>query len=213
MGEAAYNVDMGKPRTDSAFERLTDQLSRLPGIGRRSSQRIAFHLLKVSREEAEQLAESVLAFKRDLKVCSTCGHVTESDPCPICADPDRDAGQVLVVEQPSDVASLEQTGVYRGVYHILMGRLAPLEGVGPGELNIDRLLARVTDGKVREVILGTNPTLEGDGTALYLAEQLAKHGVTLTRLARGLPTGTQLSGASKAVLSDAIQSRQAMDDG
>lgn len=204
---------MPQVRTNSAFERLTDRLGRLPGIGRRSAQRIAFYLLKTPAEEAEQLAEAVLAFKRDLKVCRVCGHVTESDPCPICADPERDHGQVLVVEQPNDVATLEQTGVYRGAYHVLMGRLAPLEGVGPGELNIDRLLKRVKAGKVREVILGTNPTLEGDGTAMYLAEQLEKQGVTLTRLARGLPTGSPLAGASKAVLSDAIQSRQAMSDG
>ncbi len=204
---------MTKVRSNSAFERLTERLSRLPGIGRRSAQRIAFYLLKTPAEEAELLAEAIRAFKRDLKVCSTCGHVTESDPCPICGDPDRDASQVLVVEQPTDVSSLEQTGVYRGVYHVLMGRLAPLEGVGPGELNIDRLLARVADGKVREVILGTNPTLEGDGTALYLAEQLEARGVKLTRLARGIPTGTQLAGASKAVLSDAIQSRHAMGNG
>ncbi len=210
--EAAYNGVMAQARTNSAFERLTDRLSKLPGIGRRSAQRIAFYLLKASQEEAEQLAEAVLAFKRDLKVCGVCGHVTESDPCPICDDPQRDQGQVLVVEQPSDVASLEQTGVYRGVYHVLMGRLAPLEGVGPGELNIERLLARVGDGKVREVILGTNPTLEGDGTALYLAEHLEQRGVKLTRLARGIPTGTQLAVASKAVLSDAIQSRHAMND-
>jgi len=204
---------MAKVNSNSAFERLTDRLSRLPGIGRRSAQRIAFYLLKASTDEAESLAEAVLAFKRDQKVCKECGHVTESDPCPICSDPQRDSGQVLVVEQPSDVASLEQTGVYRGVYHVLMGRLAPLEGVGPGELNIDRLVARVRGGKVREVILGTNPTLEGDGTALYLAEQLEAMGVKLTRLARGIPTGSLLAGASKAVLSDAIQSRHAMGDG
>jgi len=204
---------MAKARGNSAFERLTDRLSRLPGIGRRSAERIAFYLLKASQEEAERLAEAVLAFKRDLKVCGVCGHVTESDPCPICSDTERDSAQVLVVEQPSDVASLEQTGVYRGVYHVLMGRLAPLEGVGPGELNIDRLVARVREDKVREVILGTNPTLEGDGTALYLAQQLAAVGVKLTRLARGLPTGSLLAGASKAVLSDAIQSRHAMEDG
>jgi len=212
-GDGAYNGGMGKVRSNSAFERLTDRLSRLPGIGRRSAQRIAFYLLKASNEEAEALAEAVLAFKRDQKVCGVCGHVTESDPCPICADAQRDAGQVLVVEQPSDVASLEQTGVYRGVYHVLMGRLAPLEGVGPGELNIERLVARVSGGKVREVILGTNPTLEGDGTALYLAERLMAVGVKVTRLARGVPTGSLLAGASKAVLSDAIQSRRGMGDG
>jgi len=212
-GDGAYNVFMAKARSNSAFERLTDRMSRLPGIGRRSAERIAFYLLKASAQEAHELAEAVLAFKRDLKACGACGHVTESDPCPICADPDRDQAQVLVVEQPSDVASLEQTGVYRGVYHVLMGRLAPLEGVGPGELNIDRLVDRIRKGNIREVILGTNPTLEGDGTALYLAQQLAEVGVELTRLARGLPTGSLLAGASKAVLSDAIQSRHAMGDG
>ncbi len=212
-GDGAYNRGMARARSNSAFERLTDRLSRLPGIGRRSAERIAFYLLKASAQEAESLAEAVLAFKRDQKVCGVCGHVTESDPCPICADTERDAGQVLVVEQPSDVASLEQAGVYRGVSQVLMGRLAPLAGVGPGELNIDRRVARVGGGKVREVILGTNPTLEGDGTALYLAEQLEAKGVKLTRLARGIPTGSLLAGASKAVLSDAIQSRQAMEDG
>ena len=204
---------MAKARTNSAFERLTDRFSRLPGIGRRSAERIAFHLLKVSTEEAQQLADSITAFKRDLKACSVCGNVTESDPCAICTDPQRDTSKVLVVEQPSDVASLEQTGAYQGLYHVLMGRLAPLEGVGPGELNIDHLIGRVREGKVREVILGTNPTLEGDGTAMYLAQQLEARGVKLTRLARGLPTGSVLAGASKAVLSDAIQSRHAMDDG
>lgn len=203
---------MASPRSNSAFERLTDRFARLPGIGRRSAERIAFYLLKSSAEEARELADAITAFKHDLKACSECGNVTESDPCPICADPDRDPTQVLVVEQPSDVASLEQTGVYRGVYHVLMGRLAPLEGVGPGELNIDRLVKRVRGGKVREVILGTNPTLEGDGTALYLSEQIEALGVRLTRLARGIPTGTRLAGASKAVLSDAIQSRQRMGD-
>jgi recombination protein RecR len=204
---------MAKVRSNSAFERLTDRFARLPGIGRRSAQRIAFYLLKVSAEEAEALAEAITAFKREQKVCGECGNVTESDPCAICADADRDGGQVLVVEQPSDVASLEQTGVYGGVYHVLMGRLAPLEGVGPGELNIEGLVARVRGGGVREVILGTNPTLEGDGTALYLAEQLGAMGVEVTRLARGVPTGSLLAGASKAVLSDAIQSRRGMGDG
>src|SRR5690606_2803811 len=140
--------------------------------------------------------------------CSICGHVSESDPCPICTDPQRDHGQILVVEQPSDVASLEQTGLYKGVYHVLMGRLAPLEGVGPGDLNIDRLLQRVASGGVREVILATNPTLEGDGTALYLAQQLGQRGVKVSRLARGLPTGSSLGTVSKAVLVDALQGRQ-----
>ena len=204
------------PRTASAFDRLTDRLSRLPGIGRRSAERIAFHLLKASQQEAQELADAIRAFKTDLKVCARCGHVSEADPCPICTDPRRDASTILVVEQPSDIANLEQTGAYRGLYHVLMGRLAPLEGVGPGELTVDRLLDRLTEAArsgspVREVIIGTNPTLEGDGTALYLADRLREagmDGVTVSRLARGLPTGSNLAMVSKAVLSDAIQGRR-----
>lgn len=204
------------PRPASAFDRLTSQFARLPGIGRRSAERIAFYLLKAPDSEAADLAAAIAAFKIDLKVCARCGHVSETDPCPICTDPKRDASVILVVEQPSDIANLEQTGAYRGMYHVLMGRLAPLEGVGPGELTIDRLLKRLTEpgAAVREVILGTNPTLEGDGTALYLAQRLREAGppggagVRVSRLARGLPTGSNLAIVSKAVLSDAIRGRR-----
>ncbi|MEX0654141.1 MAG: recombination mediator RecR [Phycisphaeraceae bacterium] len=194
-------------RPASAFDRLIGRLTRLPGIGKRSAERIAFYLLQTPAEEAVDLAEAIRQFKTDLKVCSICGHVSESDPCPICSDPEREQGLVLVVEQPSDVVSLEQTGMYRGVYHVLMGRLSPLEGIGPGELNVQRLLERAEAGQVREAILGTNPTLEGDGTAMYLADQLRAMGVQVTRLARGLPTGSTLGGVSKAVLAEAIQAR------
>lgn len=194
----------------SAFERLIESLCTLPGIGRRSAERIAFDLLKRPAGEVLPLADAIRAFKTDLKACSTCGNVTEADPCPICSDPKRDRSRVLVVEQPTDVASIEQTGAYGGLYHVLMGRLAPLEGVGAGELNLAPLLARVKAGGVEEVILGTNPTLEGDGTALYLQEALEDAGVTVTRLARGVPTGSTLQTVSKAVLSDAIQARRSM---
>ncbi|MEX0745268.1 MAG: recombination mediator RecR [Phycisphaeraceae bacterium] len=200
---------MPPPRHASAFDRLIARLTRLPGIGKRSAERIAFHLLQSHEDEATELAAAIRAFKSDLRVCSNCGHVSESDPCPICADADRDHGLVLVVEQPADVVSLEQTGMYGGVYHVLMGRLAPLEGIGPGELNVQRLLDRVRAGEVREAILGTNPTLEGDGTAMYLADELRAMGVQVSRLARGLPTGATLGGLSKAVLAEAIQSRRA----
>lgn len=196
--------------TASAFERLIAQFNRLPGIGRRSAERIAFHLLKASRDEAMELADAIRAFKTDLKVCGECGHVAEADPCPLCTDSRRDASTILVVEQPSDIATLEQTGAYRGLYHVLMGRLAPLDGVGPGDLNVDRLLDRVRRGGVKEVVLGLNPTLEGDGTALYLAERLRDAGVKVSRLARGLPVGTNLAVVSKAVLSDALHGRQTL---
>ncbi len=203
--------------TPSAYDQLLDQLEKLPGIGRRSAERIAFHLLRQPADASVALARALEAFRTNLRVCGVCGHVTESDPCPICTDPQRDGTVVLVVEQPSDVFAIEQAGSYRGRYHVLMGRLAPMEAIGPGDLNIQPLLDRVRsrrgdeDGAVREVILGTNPTLEGDGTALYLAEALTELGVSVTRLARGMPTGSSLQGVSKAVLSDAVQARVRMD--
>jgi len=202
---------MARPNSQpAALERLIDHLARLPGLGRRSAQRIAFYLLKQPPDAALELAAAIRDFKKDLKVCAQCGNVAETDPCPICRDPERDHAMLLVVEQPSDVASFEAVGAYRGLYHVLMGRLAPLEGVGPGELNVQQLIDRVGHGEVREVILGTNPTFEGDGTALYLAEQLEKIGVNVTRLARGLPSGASVETASKAVLADAIEGRRKM---
>jgi len=197
----------------SAYDHLLTHLEKLPGIGKRSAERIAFHLLRQAEADTLGLADAVRAFRENLKVCSVTGHVSESDPCAIVTDESRDHGTILVVEQPSDVIAMEQTGAYHGSYHVLMGRLAPLEALGPGDLNIDKLLKRVTLGQqndgptITEVILGTNPTLEGDGTALYLADQLQAMGVKVTRLARGLPTGSNLQNVSKAVLSDAVQGR------
>lgn len=195
----------------SAYDNLLDELERLPGIGRRSAERIAFHLLRQPSDASVHLAQALTRFRTDLKVCTICGHVTESNPCPICTDRKREAGTLLVVEQPSDVVAIEQAGAYRGRYHVLMGRIAPMEAIGTGELNIKALLDRVKkadgDDAITEVILGTNPTLEGDGTALYLAETLANLGVRVTRLARGMPVGSSLQTVSKAVLSDAIQAR------
>ncbi|XAL99930.1 recombination mediator RecR [Phycisphaeraceae bacterium D3-23] len=214
--------------TPSAYDNLLDQLEKLPGIGRRSAERIAFHLLRQPAESSVALSRALEAFRTNLRVCGVCGHVTESDPCPICADEKRDGSVVLVVEQPSDVFAIEQAGSYQGRYHVLMGRLAPMEAIGPGDLNIQPLLQRVRDSRagrgagtandtgeadtIREVILGTNPTLEGDGTALYLGEKLRELGVAVSRLARGMPTGSSLQGVSKAVLSDAVQGRVQMDD-
>ncbi|MEM6853727.1 MAG: recombination mediator RecR [Planctomycetota bacterium] len=203
---------MKKP---SAYDNLLANLEKLPGVGKRSAERIAFHLLRQPEADTLGLADAVRAFRENLKVCSVTGHVSESDPCAIVTDESRDHGTILVVEQPSDVIAMEQTGAYHGSYHVLMGRLAPLEALGPGDLNIDKLLKRVRDGQqnaggsptITEVILGTNPTLEGDGTALYLADQLQAMGVKVTRLARGLPTGSNLQNVSKAVLSDAVQGR------
>ena len=200
--EAAYTASV---------DRLIAELNRLPGIGRRSAERIAFHLVRAPSDQSEALASAIREMKRSTLHWSRCFNLTERDPCAICGDARRDAGLIMVVEQPSDVMSLESTGMFRGVYHVLMGRLAPLDNIGPGDLNIAALLERVKADGVREVILGTNPTLEGDGTALYLAEQLGRCGVRVTRLARGIPAGSSLETVSKAVLADAISGRHGME--
>jgi recombination protein RecR len=192
----------------SAMNQLIQRLTKLPGIGRRSAERLAYHLLKQPGSESEALAEAILQLKQNVKTCRVCFNLAESDPCPICADTRRDQTLVMVVEQPGDVVALETAGLYHGVYHVLMGRLSPLDGVGPGEINAQALFARAKSGAIREVILGTQPTLEGDGTALYLTDKLKGLGVKVTRLARGLPTGVNLDVVSKAVLADAIEGRQ-----
>lgn len=190
-----------------SLERLKAAFCKLPGIGPRSAERLAFHVLRESRESAASLAAAILAVKDNVIHCSTCFNLTESDPCPICQDAQRDQGEVWVVEQPKDLASLEATGLIRGVYHVLMGHIAPLEGIGPGDLTIDALVRRVKSTGVREVVLATNPTLEGDGTALHIESLLADTPVKLTRPARGLPVGSQLEYASVAMLESAIRGR------
>jgi recombination protein RecR len=201
-----------------AVERLIGEFARLPGIGRRTAERLAFHILKSDAPTALALAKAVQDVKETVRHCGVCYNLTDADPCPICADPGRDRSLVLVVEQPKDLIALEQTGMYRGVYHVLMGHISPLEGIGPDDLTVNSLFERVDRPErnpgaapVREVVLGLNPTLEGDGTALYLADQLKGRGLRVSRLARGLPTGGQLEYANKAVLADAIQGRQAVD--
>ena len=196
------------------MQRLIQSLSKLPGIGKRSAERIAFHMLKQPEQEANALASAIMDLKRNVRHCAICFNLTESDPCAICTDPQRDKSLVLVVEQPADVVTFESTGMFNGVYHVLMGRLSPLDGIGPGELNIASLMQRVAPKPgqvaVREVVLGTSPNLEGDGTAMYLSQELGARGVHVTRLARGLPTGSSLEMTSKAVLNDALAGRQAM---
>jgi recombination protein RecR len=191
-------------------DRLIAALGRLPGIGAKSAERLAHHLLKASPEEALELAEAIRLAKDRIRHCSACFHLTESDQplCVVCRDPRRDAGLVCVVEQPRDLLALERAGTYGGVYHVLLGRLAPLQGVFEDQLTIDALDARVASGSVREVILATNPTLEGDGTARLVADRLAGRDVPITRLARGLASGGALEFANKEMLSDALQGRQ-----
>jgi recombination protein RecR len=192
------------------LDRLTEAFGRLPGIGAKSAERLAHHILKCPAEEAIALAEAIRDAKQRVRHCETCFHLTESDEplCSVCRDPSRDATLVCVVEQPRDLIALERAGTYRGVYHVLLGRLAPLQGMGPAQLTLDALEARARSGRVLEVILATNPNLEGDGTALLVAERLAETGVPLTRLARGLASGSVLEFANRDMLADAINGRQ-----
>jgi recombination protein RecR len=188
--------------------RLIDQLAKLPGIGRKSAERIAYHILRVHKNEALELAGAIRNVKENVRYCRTCYNLAESELCSICQDARRDQGQLCVVEQPRDLIALEQAGTYRGVYHVLLGRLAPLEGIGPDQLTIGRLVDRVREGAVKEVIMGTNPTLEGDGTALYISNALAEFPVEITRLARGITSGSVLEFANKEILADALAGRQ-----
>jgi len=194
-----------------SLQNLMTLLSHLPGIGMRSAERIAFHLLKQKPEEALKLADAIREVKTRIKHCSICYNLTEDDPCGICQDSTRDQGVVCIVEQPKDLLALEATGLYKGAYHVLLGRIAPLEGMEAGDLTIEGLVKRVASGTVREAIMGTNPTLEGDGTALHLQGLLAHFpSVRVTRLARGLPAGGAIEFANRNILADAISGRQKM---
>ncbi len=194
----------------SAVDRLVAALGRLPGIGAKSAERLAHHLLKCPPEEALALADAIRDAKDRIRHCTRCFHLTESDHelCSVCRDPRREASLVCVVEQPRDLLALEKAGTYRGVYHVLLGRLAPLQGLGPEQLTIEALADRVRAGGVSEVILATNPNLEGDGTALLVAQALSETGVPVTRLARGLASGGALEFANKEMLADALAGRQ-----
>ena len=188
-----------------------DELASLPGIGVRSAERIAFHMLKQKTEEAMRLADAIRDVKARIRHCSICHNLTEGDPCGVCSDPGRDQGLVCVVEQPKDLLALESTGLYQGVYHVLLGRISPLEEVQPKDLTIDGLIRRVASGTVREVIMGTNPTMEGDGTAMHIQGLLSQYpSVQVTRLARGLPAGSSIEYANRNILADAISGRQRM---
>jgi recombination protein RecR len=196
--------------TAGAVDRLIDAFGRLPGLGAKSAERLAYHLLKAPAEEALALAEAIRAVKESVRYCETCYHLTEADQplCAICRDPRRDPGLICVVEQTRDLLALEKSGSFAGRYHVLLGRLAPAQGVGPEQLTVAALERRVRAGGIRELIMATNPTLEGDGTALLVANILADTGVAITRLARGLASGSVLEFANKEMLADAINGRQ-----
>jgi recombination protein RecR len=191
-----------------SLTKLVDEFAKLPGIGRKSAERLAYHVLRIHKTEALALVDAIRNVKENVHYCRVCYNLAEADECTICTDPRRDATLLCVVEQPRDLIALEQAGTYRGLYHVLLGRLAPLEGIGPEQLMLDSLIDRVRGGQFREVIMGTNPTLEGDGTALYISNLLADYPVEITRLARGITTGSVLEFANKEILADALAGRQ-----
>ena len=190
-----------------ALEELIGLLSRLPGIGRKSASRIAFHLLRADEAYAEALADRILRLRQSVRFCSVCGAYAEEDPCPLCSSPSRDRSVLCVVEQPQDVLTVEASHEYRGLYHVLGGLISPLDGVGPEALRIDRLAERVRGGEVREVVLATNPTVAGDTTALYVRKVLEHTGVSVTRLATGIPVGGDLEYADKLTLARSFRGR------
>jgi recombination protein RecR len=191
-----------------AIARLIQEFARLPGIGPKTAERLTHYLMGAGREQAGALADALRAVAEHVHRCRQCYNLTEGELCSLCADPRRDPTVICVVEQPRDLAALERAGTYRGVYHVLHGRLAPLDNVGPEQLTVDALLRRVQQGGVQEVIMATNPTLEGDGTALYVSNLLAGTGVRVTRLARGLPSGSVLEFANNQMLADALEGRR-----
>ena len=188
--------------------RMIDQLAKLPGIGRKSAERIAYHILRVNKAEALALADAIRDVRENVRYCRTCFNLAEGDQCSLCLDPKRDRSVLCVVEQPRDVMALEQSGVYRGLYHVLLGRIAPLEGIGAEQLTIDALVERIRPGECREIIMATNPTVEGDGTALHISNLLREFPVSVTRLARGITTGSVLEYTNKEILADALSGRQ-----
>ncbi|MEM9828703.1 MAG: recombination mediator RecR [Planctomycetota bacterium] len=191
-----------------AVSDLVEQLGRLPGIGRKSAERLAFHLLRVHENEALALADAITKVRKDVHYCKDCFNLCEAELCSICRDPNRDQTRLCVVEQPRDLMSLEQSGVFKGVYHVLLGRIAPLDGIGPDQLTIDALVKRVRNGNFSELIMATNPTVEGDGTSLYISSLLADFPIEMTRLARGITAGSVLEYANREMIADALEGRQ-----
>ena len=192
----------------NAINRLIQELNKLPGVGPKSAQRLAYYLMRAPQEQATQLAEAILSIKQKIRLCSTCFNVTDSDPCVVCRNDQRNRSQVCVVEQPQDILAIEHTGVYKGLYHVLHGAISPTEGIGANDVRIKELTSRLQDGIVKELILATNTNLEGEQTAMYLNQLLSPLGISITRLARGLPFGTELEYADDATLTRALEGRQ-----
>ena len=195
---------MFQPR---ALNSLVEELCRLPGIGEKTAQRLAFFILRAPKIRSDRLAQAIVEVKEKILFCSQCNGITETDPCPLCTDPSRDRSLICVVEDPSDVFLVERTGAFKGLYHVLMGALSPLDGIGPDQLKIDSLMDRVSEGGVHEIICATNPNMEGEATVLYLAKLMKPRGIRLTRLAHGLPVGGNLEYADELTLSRSLEGR------
>jgi recombination protein RecR len=192
----------------SALTVLVEQLNKLPGIGKKSAERLAFHLLRVHESEALALADAIRHVRENVHYCRLCFNLAEGELCSLCLDSRRDATRLCIVEQPRDLMALEQAGAYNGLYHVLLGRIAPLDGIGPEQLTIDALVERVRSGNFAEVIMATNPNVEGDGTALFISNLLAEFPLVMTRLARGVTSGSVLEFTNKEILADALAGRQ-----
>ncbi|MBI2849301.1 MAG: recombination protein RecR [Chloroflexi bacterium] len=191
-----------------SLSRLVEELNKLPGIGPKSAQRLAYFLLRTPNEQARALAEAILQVKEKVLFCSRCFNIAEEDPCPFCSSNNRETTKICVVEEPLDVLAIERTGAYKGLYHVLHGALSPSDGIGPEDLKIKELLFRLHSGTVQEVILATNPNLEGESTAMYIQRLVSPLGIKITRLARGLPVGSDLEYADEVTLARALQGRQ-----
>lgn len=200
--------DSSKHPYGPSFGRLIDRLALLPGIGRKSAERMAYYLLNCDPAETRDLADALRAIREVVRPCRQCFNLTEGELCEICRDPRRDRHSICVVELPKDLLALEAAGVFSGLYHVLGGRISPLSGVGPDDLTIDALIKRIREQQVRELVMATNPTLEGDGTALYISNLLAGQPVAITRLARGVASGSVLEFANREMLADALRGRQ-----
>ena len=201
---------MNSAYTES-LTRLIEEFGRLPGIGPKTAERLAFHVLKTPKTEAMALAHAIQQVKDNIRRCDICCNLSEGPTCGICGDPKRDPSLICIVEQPKDIVSLEKTGVCQWVYHVLGGHIAPLEGIDPSDLTLDQLMKRIRSGSVKEIVMATNPNMEGDGTALYISSLLRGTDIRITRLARGLPSGSTIEYASGKILTDAIMGRQNLD--
>ncbi len=195
-------------RFAAPLERLIERLRKLPGVGAKSAQRLAFHILRGTSEEAQALAASILEVKESLRLCSVCFNITDTDPCLVCADAGRDRASICVVEEPHNLVAIEKSGEFRGLYHVLHGSISPLRGVGPDDLRIGPLLTRLRDGSVKEVILAMNPNVEGESTAVYLSRLLKPLGMRVTRIGLGLPVGAELEYADEVTVGKALEGRR-----